>query len=432
MFNRQPLLERLRAARQRTDALFEWLKPSALLERPIAERHRLIFYVGHLDAFDWNLISRDCLGRAPRDETLERLFAFGIDPVDGKLPTDVAEDWPSLERVKAFVKQARADVDADLATGPLNGWLTDGWAAHLAVEHRLMHAETLAYLFNRLPLEQLHGAPVPQRVSAPVQHAVIRIPEGDVTPGLSRQQSPHLGWDNEYEAHRVEVKAFHVDRYPVSNGELLRFVEAGGYTSRKLWSDDAWAWLSREQLKHPRAWRLVDGQWWQRAMFTEVPLPHAWPAMVSHSEASAFARWKGARLMTEAEWHRAALGTPEGGERSFPWGAQAPTPGVHGTFGFSSIDPTPIGSFPAGQSAFGVDELMGNGWEWTSTVFAPFHGFEPLPFYKGYSANFFDGKHFVMKGASAFTDVTFLRRSFRNWFQPHYPHVFAKFRLVHP
>ena len=110
--------------------------------------------------------------------------------------------------------------------------------------------------------------------------------------------------------------------------------------------------------------------------------------------------------------------------------ATASTPGVHGTFGFSSVDPLPVGSHPLGRSAFGVDELVGNGWEWTSTVFAPFAGFEPLPFYKGYSANFFDGKHFVLKGASARTDVSFLRRSFRNWFQGAFPSVFAKFRVV--
>jgi formylglycine-generating enzyme required for sulfatase activity len=90
----------------------------------------------------------------------------------------------------------------------------------------------------------------------------------------------------------------------------------------------------------------------------------------------------------------------------------------------------PVGSCPAGRSAYGVDELCGNGWEWTCTPFAPFEGFTALPFYKGYSADFFDGRHFVLKGASAHTDTSFLRRSFRNWFQPHYPHVFAKFRCV--
>lgn len=428
---RHHLLDRLRAARQRTDALFEWLRPEALLERPIAERHRLLFYVGHLDAFDWNLLSRDCARRPSRDAALEQLFAFGIDPLGGARPTDTPGDWPAIEVVRAWVTQLRADVDADLATAPLEGWLEDGWAARIAIEHRLMHAETLAYLFDRLPLTHLHGWPAPRAWNPPpVADAVVEIPAGRATLGLSRAGAPFLGWDNEYEAHQVEVGAFRVDRLPVTNGAFLRFVEAGGYQQRALWRDEDWAWREREQVLHPRSWRREGGEWLLRTLFAEVPLAPALPVMVSHAEASAFARWRGARLMTEAEWHRAAVGTPEGAERAFPWGAEAPLPGVHGNFGFSSVDPLPVGSMPRGRSAFGVDELVGNGWEWTSTPFAPFAGFEPLPFYRGYSANFFDGRHFVLKGASAFTDVSFLRRSFRNWFQPHYPHVFAKFRCA--
>ena len=84
----------------------------------------------------------------------------------------------------------------------------------------------------------------------------------------------------------------------------------------------------------------------------------------------------------------------------------------------------------SGQSAFGVQGLLGNGWEWTSTIFRPFAGFEPFPFYRGYSADFFDGKHFVMKGGSARTAACMLRASFRNWFQPHYQYVYAGFRCV--
>jgi formylglycine-generating enzyme required for sulfatase activity len=157
-------------------------------------------------------------------------------------------------------------------------------------------------------------------------------------------------------------------------------------------------------------------------MFGEVPLPAAWPVYVSHAEASAYARWRGARLPTEAEWHRAAEGTPALEGRA--------AAGVHGNFGGLRLDPTASGAFPAGDGVHGVADLAGNGWEWTSTVFGPFQGFEPLPFYPGYSANFFDGRHLVLKGASAATDPAFLRPSFRNWFQPHYQHVFAKFRLV--
>jgi ergothioneine biosynthesis protein EgtB len=429
---RDDLLADLRAARHRTDALFEWLRPGAFLERPIAERHRLLFYVGHLDAFDWNLLSRDCCRRPSRNPAFERLFAFGIDPVDGHLPTDTVADWPSLDVVREWVALLRADVDEDLATAPFDGWLADGWAAHLAIEHRLMHAETLAYLFHRLPPESLHPHPGDGPTAAPVAPGSpqVDVPAGVATLGRARREAPHAGWDNEYEAHRVEVPAFRVDRLPVTNDAFREFVEAGGYRQRAWWTDEAWAWLEREGVQHPRAWsRGADG-WSARGLFVVGRLQPSLPAMVSHAEASAYARWRGARLMTEAEWHRAALGAPDGSERSFPWGEAPPVPGLHGAFGFSSVDPLPVGATPAGRSAFGVDELIGNGWEWTSTPFAPFAGFEPLPFYQGYSANFFDGRHFVMKGASAFTDVRFLRRSFRNWFQPHYPYVFAKFRCV--
>jgi len=164
-------------------------------------------------------------------------------------------------------------------------------------------------------------------------------------------------------------------------------------------------------------------------MFAEMPLPLDAPAYVSQAEAAAFARWAGGLLPTEAEFHRAAYGAPEGPERAYPWGAEEPDE-RHGNFDLRRFDPTPVGSHPDGASAFGVQETVGNGWEWTRTPFGPFAGFRPHPFYAGYSKDFFDGKHLVMKGASPRTAACFLRRSFRNWFQPHYPYVYATVRLV--
>jgi formylglycine-generating enzyme required for sulfatase activity len=179
-------------------------------------------------------------------------------------------------------------------------------------------------------------------------------------------------------------------------------------------------------------------------MFDLVPLPLSWPVFVSRAEAAAFARWRGARLPTEAEFQRAAYGTPDSQEpaspklgtgstsesgRRHPWGDAAPST-QHGVFDFSSWDPEPAGSHPAGRSAWGVDDLVGNGWEWTSTPFAPFAGFKPMPSYPEYSADFFDGEHFVIKGASLATARELLRPSFRNWFRSRYPYVYATFRLV--
>lgn len=175
----------------------------------------------------------------------------------------------------------------------------------------------------------------------------------------------------------------------------------------------------------------------------DMELAIDWPAYVSHAEAQAYAKYAGKRLMTEAEFHRAAYGSPEGDKvRKHPWGSEDPKPGVHGNFDFLSMAPTPVGSFPKGQSAFGVFELVGNGWEWTSSTFAGFPDFTAnIPGYAGYSSDFFDGKHFVMLGGSwvlyfpelltlQATASGLIRRSFRNWFQSNYEYTFSKFRCV--
>jgi formylglycine-generating enzyme required for sulfatase activity len=164
-------------------------------------------------------------------------------------------------------------------------------------------------------------------------------------------------------------------------------------------------------------------------MFDEVELPLSWPVYVSQAEAIAFANWRGWRLMTEAEFQRAAYGDPSGSQRRHPWGDDSPT-AAHGVFDFESWDPHPAGSHPRGASAWGIHDLVGNGWEWTGSVFAPFPGFSALPSYPEYSADFFDGEHFVMKGASSATASELLRPSFRNWFRPRYPYVYAAFRCV--
>jgi ergothioneine biosynthesis protein EgtB len=428
---RETLAAELLSARRETDALFDRLTPAALLARPIAERHRLVFYLGHLDAFDWNLLVRDCLHAPPRHPEFERLFAFGIDPVHGDLPRDTASDWPAAAAVRQWVAAARVDVDRAVATAPLTGWLADGWAARLAVEHRLMHAETLAYLLHRLPPSSLHPQPVTRHDAvAPPTAALVDVPAGRATLGLDRAAHPFAAWDNEYDEHAVDVPAFRIQSHKVTNADWLRFVDDGGYRDDALWSDDDRAWRDRERVEHPAFWARRDGRWWWRAMYGEVPLPPATPVYVSHAEARAYARWRGLSLPTEAQWHRAAYATRDGHERRYPWGDAPPVAGVHGNFGFAHDDPTPVGAHPEGRSALGLDEMLGNGWEWTDSPFAPFAGFAPLPFYQGYSADFFDGRHFVLKGASPRTATAFLRRSFRNWFQPHYPHVYATLRCV--
>jgi len=409
------LLARVDRARVETDTLFEIVRSESLYDRPIPERHRIIFYIGHLEAFDWNLLRPADSTLPPFDADLDRLFAFGIDPVGGGLPSDQPSDWPSLDQVRLYSARTRAAVDAILDEGGVSELLLN-----TAIEHRLMHAETLAYMLHQLPLEKKIPQPqvdVPDRGQPTPE--MIEVPEGSVTLGLSRN-SADFGWDNEYDAHTLNVPAFSVDRYKVTNGQYLEFVRAGGYQDRSLWTAEAWDWKTAHDISHPVFWKRAGDAWHLRTMFDEIPLPLSWPVYVSHAEAAAYARRSGKRLPTEAEWQRAVEGIP----RESKLGPE------HGYFDFARWDPAPVNAFPRASSTFGVDGLLANGWEWTASPFEPFSGFKAFPFYEGYSANFFDGKHYVMKGGSTRTDRSMLRPSFRNWFQPHYQYVYAGFRCA--
>jgi gamma-glutamyl hercynylcysteine S-oxide synthase len=432
---RHDLIGQLADARQQTDDLFALVKPDSLYERPIPERHRIIFYIGHLEAFDWNLFHERVFELKSFHPEFDRLFAFGIDPVAGGLPTDQPSNWPSIVAVQDYVSKIRAVLDEKLTQALLDSDLrkSDGFPLttllNVAIEHRLMHAETLAYMLHQLPLHRKFLQPEPLNIATlPVAHRSIEIPAGVVTLGLPRG-SGVFGWDNEYEAHTIDVPAFAIDQYKVTNRQYLDFIAAGGYETPGLWMVEDWNWKSRQGISHPAFWRREGTQWLYGTMFDDVSLPLDWPVYVSHAEAKAYARWAGRSLPTEAEWQRAAYATPHGNERDYPWGREELATTL-GNFDSARWSPVPVNAFPRGQSAFGVHGMLGNGWEWTSTEFAPFSGFEPFPFYRGYSADFFDGKHFVMKGGSARTAACMLRRTFRNWFQAQYQFIYTGFRCV--
>jgi ergothioneine biosynthesis protein EgtB len=428
------LQRRLLDARANTDELFSMVRESAYYERPIPERHRIVFYIGHVEAFDWNLFHERLFALPSPTREYDKLFAFGIDPVDGGLPTDKPEDWPSLGEVRHYVHGLRARIDEKLNGGNFSlaehaDPRTPEILLETAVEHRLMHAETLAYMFHRLPHAQKIPQPQPAVAADFAENDLVEIPAGRVTLGLPRGAASPFGWDNEFECVSMDVPGFRIQKYMVSNGEFLRFLEAGGYQDRAFWPAEDWEWKERNEIRHPAFWKPAGENWLYRGMFAEMALPRNWPVYVSHAEAGAYARWSRLSLPTEAQWHRAAYGVTGGEERAYPWGAAEPT-ALLGNFDCARWDAAPVNGYPANRSAFGVSGMLGNGWEWTSTPFGPFPGFQAEEFYPGYSANFFDGKHYVIKGGSARTAACLLRRSFRNWFQPHYQYVYAGFRCV--
>ncbi len=416
-----PLLERLASARAESDTLFSHVKSEYLYERPIRERHRIVFYIGHLEAFDRNLFNERLFDLPPIDSALDQLFAFGIDPVDGALPSDVPSDWPVLDAVRDYALRTREQVDRLMESViPSDDTTRLDPASQLlnvAIEHRLMHVETLAYMLHQMPFDQKNAPPVPWAEpdhGRRVVHSMVPVPAGRTELGMSGERGL-FGWDNEFGEQQVEVPAFEIDRYMVTNADYAEFVEAGGYRQREWWRDADWAWKEAAGLEHPVGWSRDPEGWRLRTMFDDIALPLAWPAYVSHAEASAYARWRGLQLPTEAQWQRAAHGA---------------LPAASDNFDFRNWDPVAVDTTPESVSTWGVEGLYGNGWEWTSTLFAPLPGFTPFPFYEGYSANFFDGQHYTLKGGSARTAECMIRPSFRNWFQPRYPYVYAGFRCV--
>lgn len=432
---RSDLLARWREAREETDTLFGIVRPEFLFERPVAERHRIAFYIGHLEAFDWNLLGAR-LGLASDRPQLDRLFAFGIDPVNGELPSDQPGDWPSLVEFYCYREHVRARLDEAIEK-PRDEDEESELDQHLrvAIEHRQMHAETLSYLFHQLPFAHKTAiAPVLPTRAHDIGESTIDIPAGAVTLGL-HSSSGEFGWDNEFEAHSVNVPAFAIDRFKVTNAQYLQFVDAGGYANSAWWNDEDWHWRSTQGITHPAFWLRTDDGWMWRSMFAAIPLPQDWPVYVSHAEACAYARWSGRALPSEAEWQRAAYAQSAIAQDGLvPNRSAQDDRRMHrlrnATCG-DAFDPLPVDDVALGApSPFGVAGMHANGWEWTSSPFAPFRGFRTLGFYPGYSQPFFDGRHFVLKGGSMRTAATMLRPSFRNWFQSHYPFVYAGFRCV--
>ena len=435
--------------RARSHALFDLLTDDVYYQRPIDLRHPIVFYEGHLPAFSFNTLVKRALGGPSIDARLEALFARGIDPAESpststqlsgsrvpspEPPSRRATQWPSRVEVQQFAAEADRRVRNALMTAdldrPNHPLLSRAEAVFTILEHEAMHQETLLYMWHRLPLhKKRRPSSYRPHVDAPIPaQEWIEIPAGRATLGADRD-ARRFSWDNERPHHVEDVDSLAIQRHNVTNAAYLDFVESGGYMTARWWRPDDWAWVQQSAVRGPAFWERVDGTWQWRGMFDLLPLPQSWPVYVSHAEASAYATWCGARLPTEAEFQRAAFGTPDGSERTHPWGSETPSP-AHGVFDFTSWDPEPAGSRPAGGSAWAVEDLVGNGWEWTSSVFAPFPGFEPLPSYPEYSSDFFDGEHFVMKGASPATARELIRPTFRNWFRPRYPYVYATFRCA--
>src|ERR1700731_1411151 len=206
---------RIAQARSRTDELFRIVREEAIYDRPIPERHRIIFYLGHVEAFDWNLLAQRAFGLRTVQRTFDDLFAFGIDPVGGGLPNDRPGDWPERDEVEIYNRRLRNELDHAVEhalSRPAEGHPQLIAMLEVAIEHRLMHAETLAYMLHRLPTERKVRGPIsPSHGAARMKSRLVEIPAGRVTLGLKYVTGDEFGWDNELESQEVDVAEFAIE-----------------------------------------------------------------------------------------------------------------------------------------------------------------------------------------------------------------------------
>ncbi len=392
-------------SRQRTAAIFASIRTGHERERPIPLRHPFVFYVGHIPTFSFLTLNRRVYHEPAINATFEKLFERGIDP---SLSSDASEttrtDWPSHNEIQSFVKRYDARVLAALERVDSEPSALAHLAAGTLLEHEFMHQETLLYIVNALDHSMKSARVSDHRTAGRPVNGMRHIPAGEAHLGMASDGA--FAWDNERDPHSIACKEFWMQRYAVSNGDWLAFVAQGGPV--------------------PHFWERQGHSWMLRCTYESIPLPLSWPVYVTQRQASAYAAFYSMRLPSEPEFHRAAYGDSL---QQYPWGAESPT-SKHANVGFRRYDPEGVDVHPLSASQFGIEGLVGNGWEWTSTPFEPFDGFTPMPTYPRYSADFFDGEHFVCKGGSPITDPSLLRPSFRNWFYADYPYAYVKFRCV--
>ena len=247
--------------------------------------------------------------------------------------------------------------------------------------------------------------------------------------GASR--SYDFAFDNEKPSHSVFVEDYALDRALVSNGDFLEFINDGGYKNFRWWFSEGWTAVNSEQWRAPLYWELHDGEWMIRDFAGLHPATSRKDEPVSHVsyfEASAFAKWAGKRLPTEAEWEKAACYDARRNVRTaFPWGDTDPTNGNTNLFENDFWSVAPIGAFPEGANAYGCQQMIGDVWEWTTSDYVPYPGFKSE--FDEYNDKWFVNQK-VLRGGSFATPQLHIRATYRNFFHAHERWMLSGFRCA--
>ncbi|HET6501898.1 MAG TPA: ergothioneine biosynthesis protein EgtB [Amycolatopsis sp.] len=417
--------ESLTRARSRSTVLTDAVDDADLVRQHSKLMSPLVWDLAHIGSQEELWLVRDVGGLEPlRPDTDDLYDAF-------QHPRANRPSLPLLgpAEARAYVGQVRAKAFDVLEKAPLEGRrLTEAaFAFGMITQHEQQHDETMLATHQlRTGDPVLHAPAPPGRRTGPLPAEVL-VPGGPFVMGTSLEP---WALDNERPAHEVGVAEFFIDTTPVTNGAYLEFVESGGYDERRWWSEAGWEYRRAHDITAPRFWRREPDGWWRTRFGVDEPLPpDQFVVHVSFHEAEAYAAWAGKRLPTEAEWEKAARFDPATGQsRRYPWGNEDPTPG-HANLGQRHLSPAVAGAYPAGASALGVHQLIGDVWEWTSTDFGGYPGFAAFP-YREYSEVFFGPGYKVLRGGSFGTDAAAIRGTFRNWDYPIRRQIFSGFRCA--
>ncbi|MFI6348536.1 ergothioneine biosynthesis protein EgtB [Streptomyces sp. NPDC050560] len=417
-------LAALLGARERTALLTDCVDEPDLVAQHSPLMSPLVWDLAHIGNQEELWLLRAVAGREAMRPDIDPLYdAF-------EHPRAERPSLPLLApaEARAYAAEVRGRALDVLERAALTGSpLTDaGFAFGMIAQHEQQHDETMliTHQLRRGPAALTAPDPAPAAFTGPAE---VLVPGGAFTMGTTAEP---WALDNERPAHRRLVPPFFLDTAPVTNGAYLLFMADGGYLRRQWWSDEGWAYRSEHAIEAPLFWRREGAGWVRRRFGVTEEVPPDEPVVhVSWYEADAYARWAGRRLPSEAEWEKAARFDPATGRsRRFPWGDAEPTP-AHANLGQRHLRPAPAGSYPAGESPFGVRQLVGDVWEWTSSDFLPYPGFVAFP-YREYSEVFFGPEYKVLRGGSFAVGEVTARSTFRNWDYPVRRQIFAGFRTA--
>jgi gamma-glutamyl hercynylcysteine S-oxide synthase len=423
---RESIAGALEAARRRTGGLTDCVDDADLVRQHSPLMSPLVWDLAHVGNQEELWLLRAVGGREPMRPEIDPLYdAF-------EHPRTERPTLPLLPPVEArrYLAEVRGRVfdlldQVSFDTAPLLG---HGFAFGMIAQHEQQHDETMLITHQLRTGEPVLSRPSPPRPPQDLAlPAEVLIPGGPFTMGTDTEP---WALDNERPAHEVDVAAFYLDTTPVTNAAYAEFIADGGYDRADWWSAEGWAHRQSADLFAPLFWQRDGGQWLRRRFGAVEPVPPDEPVLhVCFYEAQAYAAWAGRRLPTEAEWEKAARHDPASGRsRRYPWGDQDPT-AAQANLGQRHLQPAAAGSYPDGASPFGVRQLIGDVWEWTSSDFRPYPGFAPWP-YREYSEVFFGPDYKVLRGGSFAVDQVACRGTFRNWDYPIRRQIFSGFRTA--